>query len=200
MHTLATEHWGQVRIQSFGSLAKGEGDGVAVLIGQPESEPRPLVRIHSRCLYGEVFRSLDCDCLTQYKKALDMIAHEGHGIVIYLDQEGRGCGLQKKAAAYEIVQAAKVDTVEAYRQLNLPSDMRHYSHVVAILREFGVSRIRLLTNNPRKMAELLDSGLEVQRVPLQVPPNEWNIAYLTAKQVKLGHDLGLVLGDLGGPK
>lgn len=176
MHTLTTERWGQIRIQSFASPTKGEGDGVAVLLGQPESEPRPLVRIHSRCLYGEVFRSLDCDCLLQFEKALDMIAGEGHGIVIHLDQEGRGCGLQKKAAAYEIAQADKVDTVEAYRQLNLPSDMRHYGHVVAVLRELGVSRIRLLTNNPRKLAELLGNGLEVQRVALQVPPNEWNLA------------------------
>ena len=140
MHNLATEHWGQVRIQSFGSPTKGQGDGVAVLFGQPESEPRPLVRVHSRCVYGEVFRSLDCDCLGQYEKALDMIAREGHGIVIYLEQEGRGCGLQKKAAAYELAQTDKVDTVEAYRQLNLPSDMRHYGHVVAVLREIGVSQ------------------------------------------------------------
>lgn len=191
MHNLETVHWGQVRIQSFTSPATGEGDGIAALFGQPESLLRPLVRVHSRCLYGEVFRSLDCDCLDQYEKALNMIMQEGHGIVIYLDQEGRGCGLQKKAAAYEIAQAEKIDTVDAYRQLNLPSDMRHYGHAVAVLRELDISKIRLLTNNPRKMAELLDSGLEVERVPLRVTPNEWNMAYMTAKQVKLGHDLGL---------
>lgn len=192
MHTLMTELWGQVRVFPFSSPAKGEGDGVAVLIGKPEKQTRPLLRIHSRCSYGEVFRSLDCDCLAQYERSLDNILKEGHGIVAYLEQEGRGCGLLQKAAAYELAQRDKLDTVEAYQQLHLPSDQRHYSHVVTLLRSLQIDRLRLLTNNPRKLTELLENGIEVERVPLRIPPNEWNLAYMRTKQAKLGHDLGLI--------
>lgn len=193
MHHLVTAPFGQARIYPLHSEKSGEGEAVAVLFGSPEAEEFPLLRLHSRCLYGELLRSPDCDCLAQYELATQMMVEEGSGILVYLEQEGRGCGLVRKAQAYELMERQGLDTVEAYEALGLPLDARSYGHVADFLISLGLRGVRLLTNNPRKIDQLDACGLEVMRVPLQTGASSWNIEYLATKQTKLGHDLGLRL-------
>jgi GTP cyclohydrolase II len=144
----------------------------------------PLVRIHSECLTGDTFGSLRCDCGEQLHRALELISKEG-GILIYLRQEGRGIGLFNKINAYAL-QDRGLDTVEANHQLGFEADLRDFSIVEEILKSFGVSKIRLLTNNPRKIFAL--KGVEVvERIPIKIPPNPHNRHYLQTKKEKLNH-------------
>lgn len=147
----------------------------------------PLVRLHSECLTGDALGSLRCDCGPQLQEAMRRIAAEGRGAILYLRQEGRGIGLGNKIRAYAL-QDAGADTVEANHQLGFPDDARDYSLAVALLHEMNVQQLRLLTNNPRKVASLEREGIEVvDRVPLQVGGNVHNVAYLQTKRQRLGH-------------
>jgi 3,4-dihydroxy 2-butanone 4-phosphate synthase/GTP cyclohydrolase II len=170
---------------------------VALTMGLPdpatrtlEIEEAVLVRVHSSCFTGDLLESLRCDCGSQLKSALAQIGREGKGIVLYMQQEGRGIGLENKLRAYALQQQQGLDTVEANRALGLPDDVRHYGIGAQILRDLGVKRIRLLTNNPRKYHAIRGYELEiVERVAIEIPPNDDNRDYLRAKRDKLGHDL-----------
>jgi len=163
---------------------------IALVLGQFGREP-VLVRVHSECLTGDVFDSLRCDCGKQFKKAMQIIAREGKGILLYMSQEGRGIGLADKIRAYHL-QDGGLDTVEANAALGLEPDLRDYGIGAQILVDLGVRDIRLLTNNPRKIVGLEGYGLQViERVPLQISPNPMNYNYLKTKKEKLGHDLNI---------
>jgi 3,4-dihydroxy 2-butanone 4-phosphate synthase/GTP cyclohydrolase II len=170
---------------------RNELDGsehVAILKGDPSQATTPvLVRVHSECLTGDAFGSLRCDCRPQLEAALRMIEAAGEGVVVYLRQEGRGIGLINKLRAYSL-QDGGLDTVEANERLGFPADLRNYGVGAQILSDLGVRRLRLITNNPRKIAGLGGYGLEVvDRVPLVMDPGHHNAAYLRAKRIKLGH-------------
>jgi 3,4-dihydroxy 2-butanone 4-phosphate synthase/GTP cyclohydrolase II len=160
---------------------------LALVKGTINPEHPALVRVHSSCLTGDVFGSFRCDCGEQLKKALRLIAEEGAGILLYLNQEGRGIGLSNKIRAYAL-QDAGLDTVQANEQLGFQPDLRDYGIGAQILVHLGVKRLRLLTNNPRKLIGLEGYGLEiVERVPLHVRPGKYNVHYLRTKYEKLGH-------------
>ena len=163
----------------------------AMVIGEPSKIENPLIRLHSRCLYGEVFGSLDCDCEAQLKLAFAILSEEGVGAFIYLEQEGRGSGLLNKADAYTLKDAEGLDTVEAYQKLGMEVDERRYVNAAKVIKQMGLSDIRLLTNNWSKVKALESEGVIVERVPLRTEPTPRNIDYLRVKQFKLGHDLGL---------
>jgi len=159
---------------------------IALVMGDVHSTP-PLVRIHSQCLTGDVFGSLRCDCRQQLEMALAMIADQGAGVLIYEQQEGRGIGLMAKLRAYEL-QDAGLDTVEANERLCFKADHREFELPAQILRALGISRVRLLSNNPDKVAALERSRIEVtERVPCEVAPNAHAEEYLKTKKQKLGH-------------
>ena len=148
-----------------------------------------LVRVHSECLTGDVFHSLRCDCGEQLEQALACIGGEGRGVLLYMAQEGRGIGLLNKLRAYEL-QETGLDTVEANLELGFPPDARDYGIGNQILAELGLSTIRILTNNPKKIIGIEGFGLTVvEQVPIEVPPNAENRAYLETKKAKLGHRL-----------
>ncbi len=152
----------------------------------PDQGP-PLVRIHSQCLTGDVFHSLRCDCRSQLELALDQIVGEGRGLLIYENQEGRGIGLLNKLRAYEL-QDGGLDTVEANEQLGFEADLRDYALPAAILQYFKLPAVRLLSNNPDKVAALEQAGIRVvERAPIIVPPVETTAEYLKTKREKLGH-------------
>lgn len=160
---------------------------VALIMGEIEGKPNVLVRMHSKCLTGDVFGSQRCDCGPQLDAAMRKIAAEGQGAIVYLDQEGRGIGLLNKIRAYSL-QDGGADTVQANQRLGFPPDLRNYGIGAQILRDLGLSSIRIMTNNPRKLVGLEGYGLEiVERVPLLTDPNTENRAYLDAKRDKLGH-------------
>jgi 3,4-dihydroxy 2-butanone 4-phosphate synthase / GTP cyclohydrolase II len=160
---------------------------VALVLGDPGGDEPVLVRVHSECLTGDLFGSLRCDCGEQKESALKQIAEAGRGVFLYMRQEGRGIGLRNKLRAYELQEAGH-DTVEANRRLGFSPDLRHYGVGAQILVDLGVRRMRLLTNNPRKIVGLAAYGLEViERVPLEMPANPANQAYLSTKRDKLGH-------------
>ena len=179
--------WGKFRIFGF----RGEFDGrpeeaVALVMGDVQAAP-PLVRIHSQCLTGDVFGSLRCDCRQQLEMALAMIAEQGSGVLIYEQQEGRGIGLMAKLQAYEL-QDAGLDTVEANERLGFKADHREFALPAEILKALGVSQVRLLSNNPDKVAALERGGIKVvERVPCEVSPSSYAEDYLKTKKEKLGH-------------
>ena len=183
--------WGKFRILGFrGTFGEGKEssveEAVALVMGDIHSAP-PLVRIHSQCLTGDVFGSLRCDCRQQLEMALAMIAEEGAGILIYEQQEGRGIGLMAKLKAYEL-QDSGLDTVEANERLGFKADQRGFALPGEILKALGVARVRLLSNNPDKVAALENAGVTVtERVPCEVPPTLFTENYLRTKKEKLGH-------------
>src|SRR5580765_4242156 len=162
---------------------------VALVLGELEGAENVLVRVHSECLTGDVFHSLLCDCGEQLEQALGQIAREGSGVLLYMAQEGRGIGLINKLRAYAL-QAQGLDTVEANLQLGFPADAREYGIGNQILADLGLSTIRILTNNPRKLSGLDGYGLTVvEQLPLEVEPTAENQRYLAAKREKLGHTI-----------
>jgi 3,4-dihydroxy 2-butanone 4-phosphate synthase / GTP cyclohydrolase II len=181
--------YGEWEIIGYRSTTDGS-DSVALLYGDPQGQADVLVRMHSECLTGDVFRSLRCDCGPQLDLAMARIADTGCGVIVYLrGHEGRGIGLLDKLQAYEL-QDGGADTVEANLQLGLPSDARDYGLGAMILADLGLSTLRLLTNNPQKRVALGGFGLSiVERVPIEVVPNAANEHYLQTKAARMGHEL-----------
>ena len=171
------------------AVFRAEEDGsehAAVIVGAPGGQP-PLVRLHSECLTGDVFGSLKCDCGPQLRTALQLIAAEGAGVLLYLRDEGRGIGLANKIRAYQL-QDRGLDTVEANRRLGFADDARDYSLAAAMLRALGLEEVRLLTNNPGKVEGLERAGIRViERVAHHMPANPHNADYLAVKRTKSGH-------------
>lgn len=168
-------------------LAPDGKEHLAVTLGDPSGAPPPLVRVHSECLTGDALASLRCDCGFQLEHALQRIATEMRGALLYLRQEGRGIGLANKIRAYAL-QDRGADTVEANAHLGFEPDLRDYGLAIAMLRDLGLPRIRLMTNNPHKIEALTRGGIEiVERVPIECGRNPHNEAYLTTKADKLGH-------------
>lgn len=191
----ATEHGRLVLFRS----ASGAVEHLAFLVGDPAREPAPLVRLHSECFTGDVFGSLRCDCGEQLDGALARMAEEGAGVLVYLRQEGRGIGLLNKLRAYRL-QDQGLDTVDANTHLGFLPDERDYAFAAAMLRTLGITRLRLITNNPEKLETLARHGVEiVERVPSSVPANRHNLFYLETKARRSGHllrSLGVGLGGL----
>jgi len=202
--------WGAFRIMGFeGQLAlarpcdegaaKGAGKGeveelVALVMGDVHSAP-PVVRIHSQCLTGDVFGSLRCDCRLQLELAMGRIAKEGAGILLYEAQEGRGIGLMPKLKAYEL-QDQGLDTVEANVELGFAADCREYELPGEVLKLLGVNKVRLMTNNPEKVAALEAAGISVvERVSAEVEPQDSFADYVRTKQEKMGHIVDSVVGE-----
>lgn len=184
--------FGQFRIHGFEGTAEGRREeAVALVMGDPAGPDPVLARIHSQCLTGDVFHSLRCDCRQQLELSLEAIAAAGRGLVIYEKKEGRGIGLLNKLRAYEL-QDGGADTIEANEQLGFESDLREYELPAAILKHFNVTGVRLLTNNPGKIAALEAAGIIVaERVPCQASGNGENAQYLRTKKDRMGHLLEL---------
>ncbi len=183
--------YGEFRLHLYRSDTD-QKEHIALVRGEIRADEPTLVRVHSECLTGDVFGSLRCDCSEQLMAALSIVAAAGSGVVVYMRQEGRGIGLVNKLMAYKL-QDEGLDTVEANEKLGFRADLRDYGIGAQILRDLGVRRIKLLTNNPRKVVGLNGYGLEiVERVPLEMQPNLVNERYLTTKRDKLGH---LILVD-----
>jgi GTP cyclohydrolase II len=180
--------WGEFRIFGFAShYADRVEEAVVLRMGDLAGEPAPLVRIHSECLTGDVFHSLRCDCRAQLELALSRITDEGRGLLIYEHQEGRGIGLLNKLRAYEL-QDHGADTVEANERLGFKVDLRSYDLPGAILRYFGLTKVRLLSNNPDKVQAVERAGVKVAaRIPCLVDPVDSSQAYLRTKKNKMGH-------------
>jgi 3,4-dihydroxy 2-butanone 4-phosphate synthase/GTP cyclohydrolase II len=165
---------------------------VALVMGDIKTDESVLVRVHSQCLTGDVFHSLRCDCGEQLDMAMEAIAKEGRGVIVYMRQEGRGIGFHNKIRAYAL-QDKGMDTVEANLSLGFEADQRDYGIGAQIMADLGLHKIRLLTNNPRKRIGLEGYGLEVvETLPIVCPPNPHNIHYLETKEKKLGHTLGII--------
>jgi 3,4-dihydroxy 2-butanone 4-phosphate synthase/GTP cyclohydrolase II len=180
--------YGEFTAVAFREKLTGK-EHVALVLGDVDGVENVLVRVHSECLTGDVFHSLRCDCGEQLEQALAQIQREGCGVFLYMSQEGRGIGLLNKLAAYEL-QEQGLDTVEANMRLGFPADARDYGIGNQILADLGLSSIRILTNNPKKLTGIDGFGLTVvEQVPIEVAPNEENLRYLAAKRDKLGHRL-----------
>ena len=187
---------GQVSNGSHSNGSQRPETALAIVLGELTGGA-PLLRIHSQCFTGEVLGSLRCDCNGQLEMAMKAIAAEGRGLVIYEYQEGRGIGLMAKLQAYEL-QDVGIDTVQANHALGFKGDCRDFSLPAAILHDLGIKRVRLLTNNPRKVVALADAGIEVVvRIPCEVAPTPYSLDYLQTKKEKMGHALSL-RGTKGG--
>ena len=179
--------WGQFRIFGFRGDFDGRAEEAVALVMGDVQKAAPIVRIHSQCLTGDVFGSLRCDCRQQLELALAMIAEHGTGILIYEQQEGRGIGLMPKLQAYAL-QDSGFDTVEANEKLGFKADQREFAMPADILKTLGVKAVRLLSNNPDKVAALEKGGIRVvERIPCEVSPSAHAEEYLKTKKEKLGH-------------
>ncbi len=177
---------GLFRIIAFRSNLSGE-DFPVLVKGELDAETPSLVRIHSQCLTGDVFHSTKCDCGRQLDYAMKLIQEEGHGVIIYQQQEGRGIGITNKIRAYALQDAGQ-DTVEANLSLGFEVDLRQYECCAEIIKQLGLRRIRLMSNNPDKIAAILAAGIEiVERVPIDLEPSESSRGYLKTKKEKMGH-------------
>ena len=180
--------WGDFNLYAYSRHDTGE-ENLALVKGTWKKDEPVLVRVHSSCITGDVFGSLRCDCGLQLHVAMDRIAREGKGVIVYMNQEGRGIGLLNKLKAYKL-QEEGLDTVEANLKLGFKMDERDYGIGAQILRDLGVSKIRLMTNNPKKRSGLAGYGLEiVENVPIEIKSNEYNKDYLLIKRNKMGHVL-----------
>lgn len=183
---LPTAHYGDFTVYAYTSNVEAK-DIIALVKGDVTAGEPPLVRVHSSCVTGDLFDSLKCDCGAQLRLALQKINDEGRGVLIYLEQEGRGIGLVNKMRAYEL-QEQGADTVQANEMLGFKADLRDYGIGAQVMVDLGLKRIRFMTNNPKKVAGLEGYGLEiVEHVPLSVPPNPHNLRYLQTKRDKMGH-------------
>jgi len=179
----------KVRAYKITTPGLGVSEPIAVVVGDVEGKERIPVRVHDACFTSEVLGSTKCDCREQLEYSMDYIRKSGPGVVIYLQQEGRGIGLANKIAAYSL-QEIGYDTVEANRKLGLPDDSRSYTAVVDILSDLKIQSIQLLTNNPRKIDCLRKLGINVtNRLPVHIPPNEDNVNYLRTKVLKMNHQI-----------
>lgn len=182
---LPTE-WGDFDMIAYTQIDTGENH-LALVKGTWEPDEPVLVRVHSSCITGDIFGSCRCDCGPQLHKAMEIIQEEGKGVIIYMNQEGRGIGLVNKLKAYHL-QENGFDTVDANIKLGFKMDERDYGVGAQILRSLGVSKMRLLTNNPKKRAGLIGYGLEVvENLPIEIAPNPHNEAYLKTKRDKMNH-------------
>ncbi len=178
--------YGVFQLKLYRSLTNAETH-LALVMGEPARQKSALVRVHSECLTGDVFGSLRCDCGQQLHAAMRQIAAEKHGVILYMRQEGRGIGLEKKIHAYAL-QEAGLDTVEANHRLGFAADLRDYGFGAQILSDLGLQNIRLMTNNPRKVIGLEGYGIRiVERIPIVLPANSFNRRYLNTKRRKMGH-------------
>lgn len=178
--------FGAFRIFGFESPGRNE-NMIALVTGTPAGEDAALVRIHSQCMTGDVFGSSRCDCGEQLHLAMQAMAANGSGILVYQLQEGRGIGLMNKLQAYEL-QDGGHDTVEANHELGFDADHRDYALCASVLQYFGISRVRLMSNNPKKFAGLEAAGITVvERVPIEIAPSATTENYLSTKKTKLGH-------------
>ncbi len=182
---LPTQH-GNFRIIIFTDSLENREHAVLVL-GDVRGKEDVLLRAHSKCLTGDTLSSLKCDCGPQLRKSFEMIGKEGSGVIIYLDQEGRGIGLTNKIKAYAL-QDEGYDTVEANKKLGLAVDMREYHIPSKIIKQLGIKSVRLITNNPDKVKGLSECGIKISsRVPCRIKANKYNEKYLSTKKNKLGH-------------
>jgi 3,4-dihydroxy 2-butanone 4-phosphate synthase/GTP cyclohydrolase II len=188
---IPTEHGGDFEMIAY----ENEVDDllhIALVKGTVDPEKPILVRVHSECMTGDIFGSMRCDCGNQLHQAMAMMADEGSGVIVYLRQEGRGIGLVNKLKAYELQQKKGLDTVEANLKLGFKDDLRDYGIGAQMLRDIGVRKMRLLTNNPKKMVGLEGYGLSiVEQIPIEAEANEYNRCYLECKKLKMGHLLQL---------
>ena len=184
---LPTSH-GNFKLVAYNQTNTGDTH-LALVKGEWETDEPILVRVHSSCLTGDIFGSCRCDCGSQLHQAMEMVENEGKGIVLYMNQEGRGIGLINKLKAYKL-QEEGLDTVEANVRLGFKMDQRDYGVGAQILRDLGVTKIRFISNNPKKRVGLTGYGLEiVENVPIEIPPNPYNEKYLTTKRDKMGHSI-----------
>lgn len=187
---LPTE-FGEFRIIGYRSLTSNE-EFVALVRGELQSDRPTLVRIHSQCMTGDVFGSVKCDCGQQLRSAMEMIEQEGHGAIVYQQQEGRGIGIINKIRAYAL-QDQGADTIEANVQLGLDVDPREYGQCAEIFLDLGLCSVRVMSNNPAKISALEQSGLKVvARIALEIPPTAAAFQYLRTKKEKMGHLLEAV--------
>jgi len=185
--------YGNFKLIPFRQISNGL-EHVALIKGEWEADESILVRVHSSCITGDIFGSLRCECGDQLHKAMQLIEKEGKGVVVYMNQEGRGIGLMNKIRAYKL-QEEGMDTVDANLHLGFDADERDYGVGAQILREIGVTKIRLMTNNPKKRIGLEAYGLSiVENIALEIVPNQYNAYYMQTKKNRMGHDLKYVKG------
>jgi 3,4-dihydroxy 2-butanone 4-phosphate synthase/GTP cyclohydrolase II len=183
-------HYGEFKLIPFKQLSNGL-EHVALIKGEWNDDESVLVRVHSSCVTGDIFGSMRCECGEQLHKAMSLIEKEGKGVIVYMNQEGRGIGLMNKIKAYKL-QEEGLDTVEANLHLGFNADERDYGVGAQILRQLGVRKIRLMSNNPVKRIGLEAYGLTiVENVPLIIEPNQYNAFYMKTKKLRMGHKLDL---------